>query len=289
MKDVFIRLHRDAFKYGLFRSLGDRLWATLCVLAFHMDEDGKCYPTQQQIADALGISRTRANIRVKELLEFRFNGKPLVEVVPDERRNNTYRVLPLAQFAIFGGEVEPLDMLQKRNTSSDMLQERNTDMLRKRKTNMLQKRNTNYNHNNNNQYNNKDTGDKPSEPLPVEKLKNASDVVKYFCKKYREAYDVPYNPNFSRDASMVKNKLVKTYTMEQIKAMIDVTFEQYDQAWATQGYPRPTIGQLCTWIPNKAFAVLQAREKKQADIKKQMEAPTPTAEDLIAELERGLG
>ena len=51
-KDVFIRLHRNALKYGLIRDLGDRLWATLCILALFVGEDGLCYPTQQQIADA---------------------------------------------------------------------------------------------------------------------------------------------------------------------------------------------------------------------------------------------
>ena len=104
---------------------------------------------------------------------------------------------------------------------------------------------------------------------------NASDVVKYFCKKYREAYDMEYNVNWQREASMVKNKLVKTYSLGQIKDIIDLTFEQYERVWATQGYPRPTIGQLVTWIPNKALAIFQAREKKQADIEKAMVFSTP--------------
>lgn len=294
MVDVYIRVYKAAMTSGLMRKLGDRLWRTLCVLALHMNDNGECYPTQEKIADALGIHRQQANARIKELLEFRFEGQPVVEIVPKPRRNLTYRVLPVAQFAIFDGEVQPLEVSGKPDIKKEVSGKADTYMSGKADINLSGKPDTNYNHNNNNHINNNhinniNTGDEPSKPLPVEELKNASDVVKYFCKKYREAYGIPYNPNFSRDASMVKNKLVKSYSMTQIKSIIDLTFEQYDRNWATQVYPRPTVGQLCTWIPNKALAVLQAREKKQSDIKKTMEKPTPTAEDIIAELERGLG
>jgi len=73
--------------------------------------------------------------------------------------------------------------------------------------------------------------------------------------------------------------------MTQIKDIIDLTFEQYERAWATQGYPRPTIGQLITWIPNKALAILQAREKKQAVLERRANAK-PSREAELASIER---
>ncbi len=72
------------------------------------------------------------------------------------------------------------------------------------------------------------------------------------------------------------------------KAIIDVTFQEYDRSWATKQYLRPSIGALATWIPNKALAVIQAKDKEQAEIKKAMETPMPTAEEILARLRRGL-
>ena len=92
-REMFVKMYLSTIESGLLRELGLEGWITLCVLALHMDDDGLCYPTQEQIAEALGISRTRANTRIKELTDFRFYGKPLVEVVQDDRRNNTYRDL----------------------------------------------------------------------------------------------------------------------------------------------------------------------------------------------------
>lgn len=273
--DFFIRLHYELLTSGLLREMGADRLQTLVVLAFHMKANGRCYPPQDKMARILGISRQAVNKRIKNLLDFEFQGKPIVELITDEdidRRNNVYRVLPISQVAIFGGKVEPLNVSSGLDTiTGNMSFELDTNNIKK---------------NNNNNINN---SDETSKPLPVENFNNAPGALNYFCKKYRETYGVEYNVSYKRDASMIKNKLLKNYSMTQIKDIIDITFEQYDHSWATQGYPRPTIGQLVTWIPNKALAILQAREKKLADIKKAMEAPRPSMEDLLARMERGLG
>lgn len=71
-----------------------------------MDENGDCYPSQDQIARDLGISRETANRRIQSLLRFRFDGKPVVKAVRlrnkgGEWENVRYTILPVAQVKIF--------------------------------------------------------------------------------------------------------------------------------------------------------------------------------------------
>jgi len=50
LENVHVRLYKSAMTSRLIRELGDELWATLCVLALHIDVDSKCYPTQSRKA-----------------------------------------------------------------------------------------------------------------------------------------------------------------------------------------------------------------------------------------------
>jgi hypothetical protein len=337
-----------------------------------MNESGECFPSQESIAKCLGIRRDTANQRIKSLLKFRFNGKPVVILLRKDggwtKRNNVYRIEPASQIAIFKGEVanpeliESTDgnVLDKTNMSAgvDMLgnadnhmsNRSNTDMLANPNSDMLAKPDTNNNHSNNN-YNNyikkeqpsasphsltvdketvisygnrydmavdSDSGNTAVDPVdPVSpppmavkpsvilkrgrevklgleaefasgELKNSGDVIDYFCRKYREHYSVVYTVNRGRDHKLVKDKLLANYTPGQIKAIIDIVFEHFDRKWANNKYPRPHIGALTTFLANEALAIIAAEEKKQAEIKKAMETPLPTAEELIARLRKGL-
>jgi len=111
---IFVKMYVDAVKSGLIADMGAERWQTLCVLASFMNEKGECYPTQEQIARALGISREAANRRIKSLCEYRWNDRPVV--VKEQRRdvktkrweNTRYTILPLSQLAIFKGETESM-------------------------------------------------------------------------------------------------------------------------------------------------------------------------------------
>jgi hypothetical protein len=107
---IFVKMYVDAVKSGLIADMGAERWQTLCVLASFMNEKGECYPTQEQIARALGISREAANRRIKSLCEYRWNGQPLVTKVQERNPKNQrwlivrYTILPLSQLAIFNGK-----------------------------------------------------------------------------------------------------------------------------------------------------------------------------------------
>ena len=106
---MFLKMYFDARDSGLLADIGDRRWRTLSALATYMDEKGLCYPSQARIAKDLGIHRQRVNERIKELLEFRFQGRPVITVRKARLStrnggrwaNNVYQILPVTGFHIF--------------------------------------------------------------------------------------------------------------------------------------------------------------------------------------------
>jgi hypothetical protein len=114
---IFVKMYVDAVKHGLIADMGDSNWRTLCVIASYMTKEGQCYPTQSQIARGLGVSRQAASRRVSKLLEYRWQGRPLVTAVKDRTEKGTfdntrYTVLPISQLRIFDAEPEDLSSMQ---------------------------------------------------------------------------------------------------------------------------------------------------------------------------------
>lgn len=107
---IFLKLYVDAAKCGLIADMGADNWQTLCVIASYMDKKGECHPTQFTIAKLLGVRRETASKRVKKLTEYRWHGRPVIEITKDRAEggkwdNARYRVLPISQLTIF--EMEP--------------------------------------------------------------------------------------------------------------------------------------------------------------------------------------
>lgn len=103
---VFVKLFVAARTSGLLKKISDREFKTLIALALYMDENGDCYPSQDQVARDLGISRETANRRIKSLLRFRFNGQPVVTAIRLRNKGGTwenvrYTILPVAHLKIF--------------------------------------------------------------------------------------------------------------------------------------------------------------------------------------------
>jgi len=103
---VFVKLFVAARTSGLLKKISDREFKTLIALSLYMDENGDCYPSQDQVARDLGISRETANRRIKSLLRFRFNGEPVVTAIRLRNKGGTwenvrYTILPVAHLKIF--------------------------------------------------------------------------------------------------------------------------------------------------------------------------------------------
>ena len=111
---IFVKMYVDAVKKGLIADIGAERWQTLCVLSSFMNANGECYPTQDQIASALNLSRAAANRRIKALCDYRWQGRPLVVKQkardPKTQRwdNARYTIMPISQLAIFDGDTEEL-------------------------------------------------------------------------------------------------------------------------------------------------------------------------------------
>lgn len=77
-QQVFIKLYTGALASGFLGAISDRDWKTLCVIALHMDARGRCYPSRDHIARALGVDASTASRRIQSLLDFRWHGEPMV-------------------------------------------------------------------------------------------------------------------------------------------------------------------------------------------------------------------
>jgi hypothetical protein len=108
-RQLFVKMYFEARDSGLLAAIPDRLWKMLCVLATYIDQNGNCYPSQQRIAEDLGTTRETVNRTVKELLAFRFQGRPVIGVSKVRLQtssgsrwaNNVYRLHPISGFQIF--------------------------------------------------------------------------------------------------------------------------------------------------------------------------------------------
>jgi Helix-turn-helix domain len=75
---VYIKLFVALRTSGLLKALGDKHFRSLVALALYMNKDGKCHPSLEELAATLGVSKTSASTRYKELCAFRWNGQPIV-------------------------------------------------------------------------------------------------------------------------------------------------------------------------------------------------------------------
>jgi hypothetical protein len=95
-----------------------------------------------------------------------------------------------------------------------------------------------------------------------EEFTTAKDVIVYWCKCYEETYKAPYKPAWGKDSTQVKQKLMGTYSSQQIKNIIEVVFRLYEKRWKSNKYLRPTLGALTSWLHEQAFSLVQENEKE---------------------------
>ncbi|SFH22784.1 Helix-turn-helix domain-containing protein [Desulfotomaculum arcticum] len=267
MSEVYFRVYTQAFRSGLVRALGKERWLLLTVLASYMDESGKCYPTQEQLAQDMGVSRYTVIRLIALLKDFTFNGKPIITVEKHGNgfnNNNVYSILPNALIAIFNGQVNNdtsnPGMLQPYNyLNGKTSQETNTNNIQLISNTTV-------------------SNDK-------ELLKDGRAVATYFAHKYRETYNVNYSINWGRDGANGK-KLLRIFTPDQLKDIIDVVLSEYEERWKNSKYPRPTLGQIASWLGNEAMALVEQVKEREARLEAAEQEQPQDVEAIMARLNR---
>ncbi|MZP28675.1 hypothetical protein GTO91_02940 [Heliobacterium undosum] len=297
---IYLKLYVSMFASGLVAELGPERTITLLAIASFMNEKGECYPTQEQLAERLGMTRKTVAKHIQSLLKFRYEDRPLV--LRDKRRNpkvspnvySVYTVLPMSQVAIFDSNNTAMGNYVPLGGSAHTPSTGNTGKAMGKTEPPMGKNEdgsmgnclpTNKNQLNQNHYNktiNHAESGQGTVGTLIYDLTKPRDVIQSFCDRYRDKYHVDFNPVWGRDVKRVKTDLLATYSTDQIQQLVDTYFEEYDQRWRSKAYPRPAIGSLC-WLAPQVLAVAQERQPR-CNVKKH---GGRNVDEILARLQRG--
>jgi Helix-turn-helix domain len=267
--NVYVRVYTSLFTSGLVAKMGSNRFTTLMALASYMDEKGECYPTQIQLADAIGVHKNTINKYINELLEFEIEGKPLVTRKKVNRGqgkiSSYYKIHPLSQLAKFGGEIESINTYigdKGITDGNDKLITKGSDSLITTNCDVITITN-------NNQL----------------IINNSSDAIKYFQKIYQEVYGVNYTvSNYGREGKLMKDKVLADHK-EMAKEIIETGIKRYSEFSNNPNFPRPSIG-MFGWAVNKIIPLIE-EELKVSEIASQSVNLEEQAElEMLAKLEK---
>lgn len=234
--DIFLRVYVSAFTEGLVAKLKPSNFVVFLAVCSFMDAKGECYPTQRQIAERTGLSKTTVNRAITDLLAFEVNDQPILQRrLVGQNGNSVYTVLPIGQIAIFDQGIEKIE--QPETEVNDE----------------------------------KTAASDGNESKTIEKteFKTAKDVLAYYAGVYRNVYGVNPNIRWPAETALVKKKWLGTYTDEQIRQMINISVAEYDQRWKNSKFPRPTMSGIVSWIGETALAFKLDEEKQLTQIQEE--------------------
>lgn len=262
---TYVRVYNSIFTSGIVKEIGTSGLTTLIALASFMNEDGECFPTQQQIADRIGCHKNTANKYVNDLLAARVNDKPVVTRTKVNKGQGQiysfYKIHPLSQLAKFGGEIEevdaPLVTDVKDIQATDPKDTNSCDVIKSTKNNIK---------------------DNNSKELSVAKF-TPKDAISLFAETYREIYGVNYTvPNYGQAVKLLNDKVLKPYP-EFARDIIVTGVREYAGRWKTARYPRPTLFMYTYYAPQ----ILEALQEQ-----KSREESFAVADEKEAEAERAM-
>lgn len=105
-----------------------------------------------------------------------------------------------------------------------------------------------------------DTGEKCLEKNVVEKA-NCKRTLDYFCEKFIEKYDKDIKGNFGLYMSKFRDIVTVTHTQEELYAIIDIAFEEYDTRWKSEQYPVITPISFTSFIFGECCFIYKKRNE----------------------------
>lgn len=242
MTELFVKMDINTIQNGAIPKVGGpKYFAILASIACFMNDKGEAYPSQEKISELSGYSRQTVNKTIGELKEKKIDGDPILTIRQEKTHKglrNFYVISPKAGFSFGGRVVKKKDDVVGSGLQRDV------------KTGLQELEPA------------KQDPSLEQEPKEIIVFDNAKQVLAYFQDRYFETYNVAYSPNWGRDSSLIKKKLLTSFTGSEIKTMIDVGFEEYETRWSNAKFPRITIGQICSWLGNEALSIASKRSKE---------------------------
>lgn len=269
MNSTFVKVYATIFTDGLVAKMGATGFTALMALATFMDENGECYPTQEQLAERMGVHKNTANKYINQLLEVEINGTPIVTRTKTNRGQGKitshYRIHPLSQLAKFNGQIESINHKNVNTNGNDLLS--NTVCDDPITTNCAVIRSTN------------------KESLNKTNKLNSSSAIKLFQKFYHEVYDVNYVVgSYGREGKIMKDKLLTPHG-DIAEDIIEIAVKEYATRWKSPKYPRPTIG-MFTWVTNHVLELLEEKQQQDEVVSNSSDLEEQAEADMLAKLEK---
>lgn len=268
VSNVYVRVYTSMFTTGLVAKMGANRFTTLMALASYMDEKGECYPTQLQLAEAIGVHKNTINKYINELLDFEIEGKPVVTRTKVNRGQGNissyYKIHPLSQLAKFNGNIEAVNHKNEGEgitNGRDQVVTTNCDVIKST---------------NNNQLNN-NTSDL--------KVTNSNNAIKYFQRVYKEKYGIDYVvSNYGREGKLMKDKLITPYG-DMAKEIIDIAINFYEEMFMNPRYPRPSIA-MFSWAANQIVPLVEEDRKSTEQFQQANQAEEEAEQAMLSKLSK---
>ncbi|MDR7207613.1 helix-turn-helix domain-containing protein [Priestia megaterium] len=235
--NVFVRVYTSMFTTGLVANMGANNFTTLMALASFMDEQGECYPTQQQLAERIGVHKNTINKYVNELLDFRVNDQPIVTRQKINKGQGKifsfYKIHPLSQLAKFQGSIS---QIESPSSSDSLITSKGTNA-----SAVIIPKNKQVNNNQDNKL-------------------TANDLLSVFLDTYREVYNVNYVvDNYPKTMTILRSKVLKPHPTLALQ-IVETAVREYDKRFKNGNFPRPSIG-MFSWAVNQIVPILEEQQK----------------------------
>lgn len=100
------------------------------------------------------------------------------------------------------------------------------------------------------------------------KPKSAKDYISLFCDVYEDTFETAYIPNYGRDMKLIKDKLISTYTEQDIEYIIETGIKEFSTKYASPKYKYPSIPMITGWLGNTVIADKKTEDKKLDSVKR---------------------
>jgi hypothetical protein len=219
--EVLLQFDTALIRNGILSNLTPTQLKVLMTIGSYMDEEGNAFPTLRTISEVSGVSVNTVNKAVKELLDVRVEGLPLM--------NRELVGTGSKQYTIYHFTID---------TENPVIEEKT-----------------------------------------IEERKTPKQNILYFCEAFEKQYLIKYTVNWQRETIFMKN-VMKKYSDEEIRVIIDVAVTEYDKRWSKPAYKTPTLYSTFNFYAEQCLKINSERTAKKT-VANKWDKYENTEEELI--------